>query len=52
MTSWDANGLLASPVGFNHFGTPQQTVCTYVVQVNGNDFKTINSGKPICGTSF
>ena len=52
VSSWTANGLLASPVGWNHFGTPQQTVCTYVVQVSGSDFKTINNGKAICGTSF
>ena len=25
VTGWDANGLLASPVSFNHFGTPEQT---------------------------
>ena len=52
MTGFTANGLLASPVSFNHFGSPEHTVCSYFVQVSGNAFKTINSGKPICGTSF
>jgi len=52
VTGFTANGLLASPVSFNHFGMAEHTVCSYFVQVAGNSFKTINSGKPICGTSF
>ena len=54
VTSWDANGLLASPVGFNKPGTSQPTRCAYYVQVQGNTFvsNTVNGGKPICGTSF
>jgi branched-chain amino acid transport system substrate-binding protein len=54
VTSWDANGLLASPVGFNMPGTSQPTRCSYYVQVKGNTFvsNTVNGGKPICGTSF
>jgi len=35
-----------------NFRTAEHTVCTYFVQVSGNSFKTINNGKPICGTSF
>jgi branched-chain amino acid transport system substrate-binding protein len=50
--SFTANGLLAHPVGFNHFGTSEPTVCAYYVKVDGTSFKSINSGKPICGTSF
>ena len=54
VTSWDANGLLASPVGFNMPGTSQPTRCSYYVQVKGNTFvsNTVNGGKPICGNSF
>ena len=52
VSSWNANGLLASSVGWNHFGTPEPTVCGYFVQVSGDAFKTINGGKPICGNSF
>jgi hypothetical protein len=52
VTNWDANGLLASPVSFNHFGTSETTRCAYYVQVKGSAFVTINNGKPVCGTSF
>jgi ABC-type branched-subunit amino acid transport system substrate-binding protein len=50
VSSWDANGLLASPVGWNHFGTAAQTSCQYITKVEGNQFVTINNGKPYCGT--
>jgi branched-chain amino acid transport system substrate-binding protein len=52
VTGFTANGLLASPVSFNHFGSAEHQTCSYVVQVVGQSFKTINNGKPICGTSF
>ena len=52
VTNWDANGLLGSPVSFNHFGTSETTRCSWFVQVSGNTFKSINGGKVICGTSF
>jgi branched-chain amino acid transport system substrate-binding protein len=52
VTGYTAGGLLASPVSFNHFGTSEPMSCAYYVQVAGNTFKTINNGKPICGTSF
>ncbi len=54
VTSWDATGLLASPVGFNMPGTSQPTRCSYYVQVKGNTFvsNTVNGGKPICGNSY
>jgi branched-chain amino acid transport system substrate-binding protein len=50
VSSWDADGLLASPVGWNHFGTDAQTLCEYFTKVQGNQFVTINNGKPFCGT--
>jgi branched-chain amino acid transport system substrate-binding protein len=50
VSSWDAEGLLASPVGWNHFGTAAQTSCEYFTKVQGNQFVTINNGKPFCGT--
>jgi branched-chain amino acid transport system substrate-binding protein len=52
VSSWDANGLLASPVAFNNFGHSQPSGCGYYVQVQGTAFHSINGGKPICGTSF
>ena len=54
VTSWNAEGLLASSVGFNMPGTSQPTRCSYYVQVQGSSFvsNTINGGKPVCGTSF
>jgi branched-chain amino acid transport system substrate-binding protein len=50
VSSWDANGLLPAKVGFDHFGKLGATACTYVTQVKGNQFVTINNGKPFCGT--
>jgi branched-chain amino acid transport system substrate-binding protein len=50
VTDWDANGLLASPVGFNHFGTSDKTYCAFYVDVSGNKFVGVNGGKPFCGT--
>jgi branched-chain amino acid transport system substrate-binding protein len=49
VTSWNANGLLPSNVGFNHFGTAENTYCQYFTKVQGNQFVTINNGKPFCG---
>jgi branched-chain amino acid transport system substrate-binding protein len=50
VTGWNANGLLAAPVSFNHFGTSEKTYCLYYVDVQGNTFKAVNGGKPFCGT--
>jgi branched-chain amino acid transport system substrate-binding protein len=52
VTGWNADGLLAHPVSFNHFGSPEPTLCSYYVQVQGNAFHSVNGGKPVCGTSF
>ena len=52
VTGWNANGLLAGPVSFNHFGTSEPTRCGWFVQVSGSAFKSINNGQPICGKSF
>jgi hypothetical protein len=49
VSSWN-DGLLASPVGWNHFGQAQQTSCEYFTKVEGDKFVTINNGKPFCGT--
>ena len=49
VSSWN-DGLLASPVGWNHFGRAPQTLCEYFTKVQGNQFVTINNGKPFCGT--
>jgi branched-chain amino acid transport system substrate-binding protein len=49
VSSWN-DGLLASPIGFNHFGQAQPTLCQYFTKVEGNQFVTINNGKPFCGT--
>jgi hypothetical protein len=45
-----AEGLLASPVAFNHFGQTEPKLCQYMTKVEGNQFVTINNGKPFCGT--
>jgi branched-chain amino acid transport system substrate-binding protein len=49
VTDWN-DGLQASPVSWNHFGTAPQTLCEYMTKVQGNQFVTINNGKPFCGT--
>jgi branched-chain amino acid transport system substrate-binding protein len=49
VTAWNAEGLLPNTVGFNHFGHVQSTLCGYFEKVEGNQFVTINGGKPICG---
>jgi hypothetical protein len=45
-----AEGLLAPPVSFNHFGQAEPKLCQYMTKVEGNQFVTINNGKPFCGT--
>ena len=52
VTSWNAEGLLPSTVGFDHFGTVEKNLCGYVTKVQGNQFVTINNGKPFCGTAI
>jgi branched-chain amino acid transport system substrate-binding protein len=52
VTAWNAEGLLPSTVGFNHFGTVQPKLCGYFTKVEGNQFVTINGGKPFCGTEI
>lgn len=52
VTGWNANGLLAAPISFNHFGTSEPNICSWYVQVEGNVFKSINNGQPVCGKSF
>ncbi len=50
--SYDAGGILPSPVTFKGFGTPAmfpKTSCTYYEQLQGDHFVTF-SGKPVCGT--
>jgi branched-chain amino acid transport system substrate-binding protein len=48
VTSWDANGLLPAPIGFDHFGSAQQTYCEFYVKVQGQGFVAVNGGKPLC----
>lgn len=50
VSSWNAEGLLPSTVGFDHFGTEENTLCGYYTKVQGSQFVTINNGKPFCGT--
>jgi branched-chain amino acid transport system substrate-binding protein len=52
VSAWNAEGLLPTTVGFDHFGTTQTKVCGYFTKVEGNQFVTINGGKPFCGTEI
>jgi branched-chain amino acid transport system substrate-binding protein len=50
VTGWDADGLLPSPVSFNHFGTAEKQYCDFYVHVQGQQFVSVNGGKAFCGT--
>jgi branched-chain amino acid transport system substrate-binding protein len=52
VSAWNAEGLLPTTVGFNHFGNVQTKLCAYVTKVEGNQFVTINGGKPFCGNEI
>ncbi len=49
VTNWNALGLLPQGVSFNHFGSSEQSYCSYYVKVQGNTFVAVNGGKPFCG---
>jgi branched-chain amino acid transport system substrate-binding protein len=49
VTGWNADGLLASPVSFNHFGSSEASYCGYYVHVVGQTFAAVNGGKAFCG---
>jgi branched-chain amino acid transport system substrate-binding protein len=52
VTNWNADGLLASSVSFNHFGSSEPTTCEWFVQVQGSVVKSVDKGQSICGKSF
>ena len=49
VASYDAGGLLPSPVAFNNFGHAGTSGCAYFTKVEGSSFVTINDKKPFCG---
>jgi hypothetical protein len=49
VTGWTADALLPAPVNFNHFGTAEKSYCEYYVHVVGQQFASVNSGRPFCG---
>jgi branched-chain amino acid transport system substrate-binding protein len=52
VSSYDAGGILPSPVTFKGFGTLAMipaSGCTYIVQLKGSKFVTANGGSPVCG---
>jgi branched-chain amino acid transport system substrate-binding protein len=50
VSNWDGEGLLAAPVSFNHFGTSEKTYCEFYVHVQGQQFVSVNGGKPFCNS--
>ena len=48
LKDWTANGLLAYPDSFTHFGTSEPKYCEFVVQVEGKSFKSLNGGQQYC----
>ena len=52
VTSWDAEGLLPTPVNFSlaDFGQPLQVSCQWYVQLKGHSFVPVPAdGRPTCG---
>ncbi len=49
VTDFNADGLLPAPVNFNHFGTAEKSYCTWYVNVQGQNFASVNNGKALCG---
>jgi branched-chain amino acid transport system substrate-binding protein len=53
VSSYNAGGLLASPVTFTNFGTVDMlptTSCAYFVQIEGSKYIPVPAdGSPICG---
>lgn len=55
VSSYNAGGLLASPIGFTNFGTPgmlPQTSCGQFAYISAGKFVYYDGGKDICGTLF
>jgi branched-chain amino acid transport system substrate-binding protein len=52
VTNYTAEGLLSTPVNFSlaQFGKPPQQECSWLTQLEGNNFVVANNGKPLCGT--
>lgn len=52
VSSYNAGGLLPSPIGFTGFGTPAmlpQTGCSQFASIQGNSYVYFEGGKLICG---
>jgi branched-chain amino acid transport system substrate-binding protein len=51
VTSYNAEGLLPGPVGFDDFGHLPAHPCAYYMQLAGSSFRVATPGrKPLCGT--
>lgn len=53
VSSYDAEGILPSPVTFTGFGTPAMfpsTSCSPVFKITSTGYQEFNGGKPICGS--
>ena len=52
VNNWDAEGILAAPLDFTHFGTAAAlpaTSCQYFMELKGGAFVSTNNAKPWCG---
>jgi branched-chain amino acid transport system substrate-binding protein len=49
VTSYDAGGLLPSPINFSNVSAIPTTACAYYDQLQGNKF-VLATAKPVCGT--
>ena len=50
VSSYDDNGLLPGPIGWDHLGKLAASTCSFYTTVKGKDFVPINDGKAICGS--
>jgi branched-chain amino acid transport system substrate-binding protein len=51
VTSYDAGGLVATPLDYTQFGKAPASLCAWYVRLEGAQFVlTPSDGKPVCGT--
>jgi branched-chain amino acid transport system substrate-binding protein len=50
VTDYNAGGLLATTISFNHFGRIVGNTCGVILQLQGSNFVSLNGGKAYCGT--
>lgn len=50
VTSYNAGGLLPTPINFTQFGKDPKKLCSYYTILRGKQFVVANAGKPVCSS--